>query len=539
MTRTLFTGGTVVTNLRELPTTDAVAVSDGRVVALGAEARDWSASWDEVVDLRDRCLGPGFRDGPAHPIFGGEEMLSLNLAPLQSVDEVLAAVGRWAGDHPELEWIQGGSYISSILPDGVGDATWLDNVCRDRPVVLISNDHHVMWVNSRAMELAGIDADTVDPPTGQIVRRSDGSPIGTLREFGAMELVQAVLPAPDPEQLARGLAAAQSEAARHGIVWMQDALVHDHLLDAYLHAADAGSLTCRFNAAQRAEPGRWIRQRDHFVAQRERVRHHPAAQGWITADTVKFFADGVIEAGTGFLLEPYEDAPHSCGLPNWTPAELAEAVRLFDADGFQIHIHAIGDGGVRMALDAIEHAARENGAADRRPVIAHTQLVHPDDRARFASLGVIANFEPLWCQLDPVMLELTVPRLGPARSDLQYPIASILSHGAPISFGSDWPVSSVNPLLGLAVAVSRQTADGRPAGGWTPEERVPMLAAIAAYTAGSAHQCFDDDRGSLAVGSVADVAVLGADITALAGGEVGDVSVDRTVLAGSTVFGGD
>ncbi|MEZ5250177.1 MAG: amidohydrolase family protein [Ilumatobacteraceae bacterium] len=256
----------------------------------------------------------------------------------------------------------------------------------------------------------------------------------------------------------------------------------------------------------------------------------------MSANTVKFFADGVIEAGTGFLVEPYEDAPHSCGLPNWAPAELNEAVAAVDADGFQIHIHAIGDGGVRMALDAIEHAIRRNGPADRRPVIAHTQLVHPDDRHRFATSGVIANFEPLWAQLDPVMLELTIPRLGAARSALQYPIGSLVAAGARISFGSDWPVTTVDPLDGLGVAVSRQTADGRPVEGWCPRERVPMLTAIAAYTAGSAHQAFDDDRTSLGVGAPADLVVLGADITAMDGNEARDVGVERTVLEGRTVF---
>ena len=156
----------------------------------------------------------------------------------------------------------------------------------------------------------------------------------------------------------------------------------------------------------------------------------PVASPWLTAHTVKFFADGVIEAGTGFLLEPYDDVPGCCGLPNWSPEGLAEAVRAFDADGFQIHIHAIGDGGVRMALDAIEHAARMNGPRDRRPVIAHTQLVAVADRQRFVDLGVIANFEPLWACLDDSMEQLTIPRLGAERSALQYPIGSLHSLGA-------------------------------------------------------------------------------------------------------------
>jgi len=401
---------------------------------------------------------------------------------------------------------------------------------------LTSNDHHTMWVNTAALRAAGIDATTAEPDGGVIVRRPDGTPRGTLREFGAIHLMQAAMPNVGAAERAAGVVPCLTELARHGIVWVQDALVSAELLDTYLTAAAAGELTCRFNLAFRAEPNDWRRQADQFTESRTRVDNDPAALDWLTAGTVKFFADGIIEAGTGFLLEPYTDSPHTCGLPNWNPGELAEAVRCFDAAGFQIHIHAIGDGGVRMALDAIEHAQRCNGAADRRAVIAHTQLVHPDDLPRFSELGVIANFEPLWSQLDPIMVELTIPRLGPRRSALQYQIGSLARSGAPVSFGSDWPVSSLNPLVGMSVAVTRRTASGEPVGGWTPDERVPLLQAIAAYTAGTAYQAFEElHRGTLVPGAWADVAVLAADLTAVDGDEARDVAVDQTMLAGVTV----
>ncbi len=498
--RTLYSGGTIVTNIAALPITDAIAVANGRIVALGHEARAWSASWDDVVDLSGRCLLPGFRDGHAHPLSAGIEQISLNLVTTRSIDEVLDAVQQCAAEHPDESWIRGAGYQLSLLPDGVGDAELLDRVCPDRPVALTSNDHHCMWVNTRALELAGIDRLTPDPPGGTIVRRGDGTPIGTLREFGAIELIELVLPEPDPQHVARGLHAALGELARHGIVWAQDALVTPDSLEVYAEAARNQELSCRFNGAFRAEPTRWVRQRDDFLAARHALHADGHASRSLTAFTVKFFADGVIESGTGFLLEPYEDAPHSCGLPNWTTAELSEAVRRFDADGFQTHIHAIGDAGVRMALDAIEHASRHNGPRDRRPVIAHTELVHPDDRGRFSSLGVIANFEPLWACLDQLNIELIAPRLGPRRTAMQYPIASLAKAGATISFGSDWPVSSLDPLAGLAVAVSRQNGRGEPINGWIPEEKLPILASIAAYTSGTAYQAFsENDSGSLAV----------------------------------------
>jgi predicted amidohydrolase YtcJ len=330
----------------------------------------------------------------------------------------------------------------------------------------------------------------------------------------------------------QALVAAMDALTSNGIVWAQDAAIKPDDLALHIRGAHAGLITCRLNMAWQADPKAWTRQRTSFLEGRASLRADDVASRWLAADTVKFFADGVIEAGTGFLLEPYEGQPGCCGLPNWSAEGLQEAVRAFDADGFQIHVHAIGDGGVRMALDAIEHAARLNGPRDRRPVIAHTQLVHPDDHRRFAELGVIANFEPLWACLDQSQVELTQPRLGPARSALQYPIESMRRAGARISFGSDWPVSSITPLHGLAVAVTRQNDSGEPVSGWVPDERVPVTDALAAYTSGSAYQAFDDDRGTLDVGRRADFCVLETDITALSGRDIADVPVVRTYLAG-------
>jgi predicted amidohydrolase YtcJ len=258
----------------------------------------------------------------------------------------------------------------------------------------------------------------------------------------------------------------------------------------------------------------------------------------VSARTVKFFADGIIEAGTAALLEPYTDAPHTCGLPVWAPDELAAAAAAFDADGFRLHIHAIGDGGIRSALDAIEHVAAVNGPRDRRPVIAHVQLVDPADVPRFAALGVIANVEPLWAQRDAVQRELTEPRLGPVRSARQYPLASLVASGATLSMGSDWPVSSYRPLDGLAVAVTRQGSAGDPPGGWLPHERLPVATALAAYTSGSAYQSFEEvSRGTVAVGKRADLVWLAEDPTARPAVDWPRIEVRRTWLGGRLAHG--
>jgi predicted amidohydrolase YtcJ len=490
-------------------------VRDGVVLAVGAEAdvRTVAGARADVVDLDGGALLPGFRDGHAHPLWGGIELDEAPVRDCTSVDEIVAAVRAYADANPDLEWVLGGSYDPSLAPSGLFDARWLDAAVPDRPIYLESSDHHCAWVNSEALRRAGVTADSDDPPAAYIARRADGQPLGTLVEWTAMELVRQHVPEHDDEAKRRAVAASTGMLAEAGVVWAQDAALAPEDVQVYLDSAEAGELAVRINVALRAEPGEWPEQRAEFAAARAAAVGSPE----VSVRTVKFFADGVIEAGTGAMLEPYVDAPHSCGLPVWDPAELAEAVTAFDADGFQVHIHTIGDAAVRTALDAIEAAVAANGPRDRRPVLAHVQVVDPADLPRFAALGVIANFEPLWAQLDDCQTELTIPRLGAARAALQYPMAALLATGARLSFGSDWPVTSHRPLDGLAVAAG---------GTWPPGQRLPPEAAIAAYTAGSAHQAFEDDvAGALLPGSRADLAVLSADPYAMPASEWADIDV--------------
>jgi predicted amidohydrolase YtcJ len=299
--------------------------------------------------------------------------------------------------------------------------------------------------------------------------------------------------------------------ATAGLVWVQEAALAPEDVATYLAVADAGALALRANVALRAEPGQWRHQLPAF----RDARALAGGRDDVTVRTVKFFADGVVEHGTAAMLAPYcpgdLEGAGTHGHPVWEAAELAAAVTAMDAAGFQPHIHAIGDAGVRTALDAIEAAAQANGPRDRRPVLAHVQVVHPDDLPRFAALGVVANLEPLWAQLDDVMRDLTLPRLGPERSRWQYPLGALAATGAVLSFGSDWPVSSYRPLEYLPVAVLRQTEDGEPDGGWLPEQRISAAAAWAAATGGTAYQAFDDDAGTLLPGQRADFVQLAED----------------------------
>ncbi|GAA1401263.1 amidohydrolase [Kitasatospora putterlickiae] len=529
---TIFTGGRIHTGDPAHPVTDALAVTAGRITALGTAAHALRDERTETVDLAGGALLPSWGDGHVHPLIGGLGLRGVPVRDRVSLEEVVEAVRVWAEEHPEAEWITGDAFDPWLAEGGLFDAALLDAVVPDRPVLLRTMDHHTGWANSEALRRAGYTADTPQPAHGEIVRRADGSPLGTLREFGALNPVLALVPLPDLAEQVEALHGTARVLASAGVTWVQDAWVEPHQVDTWLAAvADGRDLAVRANLALLLEPDGWRERLPRLAADRERVE--AAGRGQVTARAVKFFADGVLESGTAALLEPYSDCPHSHGAANWTGAELADAVTAVDALGFQPHIHAIGDHGVRIALDAIEAAARRNGPRARRPVIAHVQLVDPADLPRFAELGVIANFEPLWAQPDPLMTELTLPRIGPERGARQYQIAALLRDGARVSFGSDWPVTRYEPLAGLATAVTRQTPEGLPEGGWLPQERIGLDQALAAYSAGVAHQAFEEDAwGVLRVGLRADLVQLAADPFTVPPGELAGVAVVGTWLGG-------
>ena len=522
---TFFAGGTIWTGVNG-QTTDALLVVDGVVQAMGERARSLAAG-AEQVDLGGGFLMPSFGDGHAHPLPGGLEAVGPQVRRCKSVDEIVNEVRRFAAAHPDDEWIVGASYESSMAPDGLFDARWLDAAVPDRPVVLRAWDYHTVWCNSVALERAGISADTADPVLGEIPRREDGSVLGTLREWGAVDLVYNVVPERDPKVRVDALRTAADYYLARGVTWVQDAWVEPADVDTYLDAASQDKLAARFNLGLYADPRYFDAQLEHFADARRRVQD--VASPLLTANTVKFFADGVIENETGALLAPYCGSLHDHGMQVWD--NLAEAAQAVDALGFQIHIHAIGDAAARQALDAIEHVVATNGPRDRRPVIAHAQLVDDADIDRFAALGVIPNMQPLWAQLDPLMVELTIPRLGADRGAKQYRMRSLDDSGAPLAFGSDWPVSSGTPLKGIAVAVSR--------GGWTPQEIMSIERAMSAYTAGVARQAFAEGQwGTISPGVDADLVWLDRDPRSTPAPDLVSVRVVGTYLLGDRVYVG-
>lgn len=512
-------------------TSDAVLVRDDRIVALGASAR--GATADVIVDGEGGFLCPAFGDGHVHSIFGGLEQQFAPVRDLASAQEIAAAVGRWAREHPEVEWVRGEGFDHTLAPQGVFLAEWLDAEVPDRPVVLRATDYHTVWVNSEALRRAGYAAGVEQPHDGEIVLDETGAPTGTLREWGAWRPVYALMPrVPDPMQVA-ALEYASSSFVASGLAWVQDAWVEPADVETWLLALEAGALSFGADLALWADPNSWRDQIAGFTASRDLVRAR--GRGQVTAGSIKFFADGVIESGTSAMLEPFCDCPHSKGMPNWDPEEMKRAVAAIDALGFTAHIHAIGDAGVRMALDAIEHASSINPPWDRRWVMAHTQLVDPADLPRFAELGVIANFEPYWSKFDSWQSELTEPRLGPERTNRQFQTATLADTGARISFGSDWPVTTYAPLEGIQVAVTRKMTPEGPS--WMPEECVSVDEALAAYTTGVAFQAGRDDAGLVRPGAVADLVLLGQDPRSVPATSISSIQVRGTWRSGVRVFG--
>jgi predicted amidohydrolase YtcJ len=529
---TLFRNGTVWAGASE-PTFGALLVDDGVIAAVGETALALAAESPGTleVDLDGGFLMPSFGDGHAHPLLGGLEYVGPAVRPCTSVAEIVDEVRAYADAHPDEEWIVGASYDGSLADGGLFDARWLDEAVPDRPVALRAWDYHTMWVNSVALQRAGITADTPDPVLGEIPRRTDGSVLGTLREWGAVDLITAVMPERDEDVRVAALGTAADYYLARGVTWVQDAWAEPGDVDTYLAAARRGALRIRFNLALYADPRHFDSQVAGFAEARRRVDE--VGSPFLTAHTVKFFADGVVENETGALLAPYCSGLHSHGMQVWEGKSLAEAARRVDELGLQIHIHAIGDAAVRQALDAIEYAIESNGPRDRRPVIAHVQLVDDADLERFATLGVIPCMQPLWAQMDALMTILTIPRLGVERADRQYRMRSLAESGAPLALGSDWPVSSGAPLDGIAIGISRRTPEGDPEGGWTPEEILTVDRALGAYTAGVAEQAFAEATwGRLIPGASADLVWLDRDPRATPALQLPGLAVRGTYLRG-------
>ncbi|HEY7281496.1 MAG TPA: amidohydrolase [Actinomycetota bacterium] len=516
---------------------DSVAIRGGRIAAVGtrADLRARVGPRTEVVDLPDATVLPGFQDAHVHPPSSGLELLQCNLHDVHAVDDYVAVVRDYAAAHPDRPWVLGGGWSLDSFPGGIARRSLLDAVVPDRPAYLPNRDYHGAWVNSAALRAAGIDRDTPDPPDGRIERDSDGEPSGTLHE-GAMDMVGRHAPRTTPAEWEAGLLTAQAHLHSLGITAWQDAWLRPENLDTYLALAADGRLTARVAGCLWWERDRGLEQVDDLVERRARGR---AAR--LRCDTVKVMQDGVCENFSAAMLEPYlgaegRDAP-AAGISFVEAEALKAAVSRLDSVGFQVHFHAIGDRAVRECLDAVEAARSANGVRDARHHIAHIQLIHPDDVPRFAALDVVPNCQPYWACLDDQMRDLNVPFLGPERSRTQYPFRSLVAAGARLAMGSDWSVSTADPLAEIQVAMTRVPQDTPDREPFLPDERLDLATCLEAFTLGSAYvNRLDDVTGTLEPGKFADLAVVDRDLFELVPNEVGDARCLLTMVEGEVVY---
>ena len=519
----------------------ALAVRGERIVAVGTpgEVRRQVGSARQVLHRPGSLLLPGFVDAHVHPPLAGRNLLTIDLDPLTSRADYLHAVAAHADANPGARWITGGGWAMEHFPGGLPTRADLDAVVADRPVFLYNRDVHGAWVNSVTLRIAGIDRWTPDPADGRIERdQLTGEPTGMLHEGAAYAVHDRYVPQPDLAGWQAAILAAQDHLHTLGVTSWQDAWVTPATEAAYAGLAADGRLTANVVGALWWERSQGLEQIPALAARREQTTS--AGGRRFRPTTVKIMTDGVLENRTGALLEPYCDGcggpGDSSGLTFVDPAELAAAVTDLDSRGFQVHLHAIGDRAVRQGLDAFTTARQANGPNGNRHHIAHLQLVHPQDLPRFAALEVVANCQTYWAQSEPQMDELTVPFLGPERAAWQYPFGDLLASGARLAMGSDWPVTTANPLEQIEVAVTRVDPQNRENAPFLPHQRLTIDEAVTAFTAGSAYVNHDDhDTGTIEVGKRADLVVLDRDIFAADTGPIAEATVLVTVASGQIV----
>jgi predicted amidohydrolase YtcJ len=501
----LFRGGAVLTMDAARSWARSVAVKDGRIVYVGTDAGGdrYRGEKTRVVDLSGRMLLPGFHDSHVHPVSGGMESAQCDLSEASTHEQVVDAIRAYAAAHPRDPWVVGSGWALPIFPGANPTRQELDRLVPDRPAYLAAADGHSAWVNTKALAIAGVTRDTQDPKNGRIERDASGEPSGTLRE-SAKDLVEARVPKPTPEQFRDGLARGLAVANRLGITSFIEANAGEEMLQAYSDFERQGKLTARVVVSQSVDVERGPEQVAELAARRARYTH-----GRLRATAAKIFADGVVEAETAALLAPYLDRPGWSGEPNLSQEAFDRLAIALDAAGFQIHVHAIGDRAVRMTLDALEAARTANGPRDARPLVAHLEVIDPADIPRFRRLDALPDFQPFWAFADSYIRDLTLPQLGPERSRWIYPIESVVRTGAVVVAGSDWNVSSMNPLDGMQVAVTRRDPADASSKTFIPEERVDLATILAAYTINGAYASHEEqETGSIEAGKAADLVVL-------------------------------
>jgi predicted amidohydrolase YtcJ len=517
------------------PWIQAVAIREEKIVAAGSNQAiaKYQGPATIVIDAKERLVLPGFVDAHVHMMAGAAQLEQITLNDARTVDEFQRIIKDYAVAHPEKPWLQGMGWVYSVFgKSGLPDKKLVDEVVPDRPVYLLAYDGHTSLANSKALQLAGITRKTPDPPSGIIVRNpATGEPTGVLKE-AAGTLVAKIVPPVTHEQERDRMTKAIHYASSLGLTRLLSVGGDAERVELFNEIRQKGDLTTRLTMARFLDPP--VAPEIIKLLEENRKMY---SDDWIDLNAVKYLLDGVIEARTAAMLEPYENTPANSGQLYFDPDKYKESVTQLDRLGFPISTHAIGDRAIRLALDAYEAAHRTNNNTDARDRIEHIEDPAAEDIPRFGKLGVIAGMQPLHATPDTNTLTVWSGNIGLQRALQAFPWNSIRSGGAQLCFGSDWPVVMLNPLPGLQILLTRETADGRPAGGWHPNERLTLEQAIQGYTMGGAIAARrEKTEGSIEVGKLADVIVLSQDLFKMAPNQIGKTKVLMTMVGGKVVY---
>lgn len=538
---TVFYNGKIYTVDQAVPEAQAIAIRQGKIIGVGASQAMLAMAGEQtqLVDLQGKRVLPSFGDAHVHPVYGGLAHARCAMHDGESVEDYIR-IARLCVEQTEPDrWVYGVGWMPGLFPpDGIPRKELLDAISTERPIVFRSTGGHSLWVNSKALEMAGITKDTPDPYNGRIDRDPvTGELLGGLQE-SAMALVSQYLSPPTQQDLANAIEYAVNHFNTLGITNILDAGVEVNasgvspIINAYRQLQDANKLHTNAEVAVKWNNDVGLEQIPQLMAAAEQVQGD-----YIDNHTLKIWIDGVIAQGTAAMLVPYADAPEIRGEPTMSAEQLNTVVARFDTAGYQVMIHAIGDRAIRMSLDAFAYAKAQNGTTANHHQITHTEFITAPDIQRFAELGVMANFQPLWSTMDPYM-KLTANRVGPERMKSVYPAHSVLAAGGDMVYGSDWSVASANPLWGIEVALTRRTPGQPDAEPLIPAEAVTLEQAIEAYTLKVAYVNHNDDRtGSITVGKDADLVVLDQDIFAVPVYQIAKTKVLLTLFRGEAVHG--